>query len=255
MCAVGDVEAALAAARAGNASMIRDNAKAGSSCAGEWKRFTKFVDEHELLDTDSRNRYLTRQNVDLYFSVEVVRRRGTQNTMRRIASASKWHSKHVEHIGEGFELESAVTHEALLSQKSHSETTGGATKLGADPHKGLKDNTPVQERINSMKCMYGSRPSDWQSCTVNFAWGMNGAIRGASNRKLTRRIVSALKWHAKHVECIGQSFDIESEVTSEALLTQKRCTEKSGGAVRPGADPHKGLKDNIPVQERMQLMK
>ena len=72
-----DAEAALAVARAENASMIRENAKAGSSYAGEWKKFVSFVNDHPLLDTDSQDRYLCRQNIDLYFSVVVVQRRGT----------------------------------------------------------------------------------------------------------------------------------------------------------------------------------
>jgi len=61
--------------------------------------------------------------------------------------------------------------------------SGGTARPGTDPHLGLKDILPEADRIRMMEHIYRSR-RDWGAASVNFTWGINGAVRGASNRKL-----------------------------------------------------------------------
>jgi hypothetical protein len=55
---------------------------------------------------------------------------------------------------------------------------------GTDPHQGLKDILPASEKVWMMDYIYHCR-SDWHPASVNFTWGINGAVCGASNCKLT----------------------------------------------------------------------
>ena len=73
--------------------------------------------------------------------------------------------------------------EAMRTQRIHMNSIGGVSSNGSDPHKGLKDILPLSEKLLIMRYIYRSR-NDWGEASVNFAWGQNGAVCGASNRKL-----------------------------------------------------------------------
>ena len=176
-----DRDAVLTAQRRVNLEVIRDNTKCATSYTQEYTRFTKFVDQEAELQT-TEGRHLTRTNVDYYFTFVVAKRKGVRNTIRRAVSALQWYANKREYIGTGvaFSVESAEVEEALDSQKIYMESLEEGAN---DPHKGLKDILPMSEKLRIMRYVYQTCP-DWGPASINFNWGQNGAVRGASNRKL-----------------------------------------------------------------------
>jgi hypothetical protein len=137
------------------------------------------------LETTERP-FLTRLNVDHYFSRVVSCRQGCTNTIRRVLNALNWYATHREHVGANpaFVGTSPVVEEAIRTQGIFNTLSGGTGRPGSDPHMGLKDILPESERVRIMDYIYGNR-NDWGPASVNWTWGINGAVRGASNRKIT----------------------------------------------------------------------
>ena len=71
----------------------------------------------------------------------------------------------------------------MLAQIAFNESSGGTANPGSDPHKGLKDILPELSRLRFMQHIYRER-RDWGPAAVNFTWGHNGAICGASSNKM-----------------------------------------------------------------------
>ena len=83
-------EQRIAEAHAANARVLAA-ARPDPTYAQEWKRYRDWVDENwSHYDLDEPSPYLTRLNVDGYFTVEVVERDGDRNTIRRIVNALTW---------------------------------------------------------------------------------------------------------------------------------------------------------------------
>jgi hypothetical protein len=113
-------------------------------------------------------------------------RAGCTNTLRRVVNALNWYAHNREHVGAEpeFSCSSPLVEQALRTQKVFNRSSGGTGRPGTDPHQGLKDILPASEKVRMMEYIYRCR-SDWGPASVNFTWGINGALRGASNRKLT----------------------------------------------------------------------
>jgi hypothetical protein len=81
------------------------------------------------------------------------------------------------------------------------------------------------------------------TCTSASMWPQN--CTGVRNT--IRRIVQALQWYSDKKENPGEGFKVESDsVTLEG--------QKNAANADPGADPHKGLKDVLPVSDRLTMM-
>ena len=177
---------AFAVANAANDAIILKQRNCDPSYRNEWNRFTKWVDGQPELEGPP---YLKRTNIDHYYTIVVAKRRGTRNHIGRVCNAMNWFAKNnvternALH-GTHFVEKNDVVLRALEAQGAFNASVGGTGNPGADPQKGLKDNLCLPDRIRIMKYVYANR-DDWGSCIVNLAWGQNGAIRGASNRKLT----------------------------------------------------------------------
>ena len=126
--------------------------------------------------------YINRDTIDHYFERVVVHHKGTRNTVRRIVSALQWFANYHEHVGLQFKVDSPTVRAALETQKLNNEISGGTANPGSDPHRGLKDIVPSNQLENAMHYIYSR--NDWGPAAVNFSWGHNGAIRGASNRNI-----------------------------------------------------------------------
>jgi hypothetical protein len=175
----------LAAHRASNVARIRDNTVCDKAYTSEYNRYCSWVAKQPELHT-SMAPFITRTNIDHYFTRVISRRLGVRNTVRRCVSALQWYASHREHIGvdPAFVVDSPDVEEAMRAQKIHMMSFGSEASGGSDPHKGLKDILPLSEKLLIMRYIYRSRKNDWGAASVNFAWGQNGAVRGASNRKL-----------------------------------------------------------------------
>jgi hypothetical protein len=73
--------------------------------------------------------------------------------------------------------------------------------------------------------------------------------------KTVRKSLVALQWYADYREHVGQKFKVESESTMLCMKTQKADKERNLAAKSNGTDPHKGLKDLLPLPERVKLLK
>jgi hypothetical protein len=168
-----------------NHAVIRDNTSCDASYHCEYKNFVKWVKAQPELHTPMAP-FLSRDNVDHYFTRVISSRVACANTARRVMNALNWYGNHREHVGAdpAFDCNSPLVEEALRVQKVHNELHGGTAKPGSDPHKGLKDILPEKDKLLMMDYIYRHR-ADWGTASVNFNWGQNGAVRGASNRKLT----------------------------------------------------------------------
>ena len=105
---------------------------------------------------------------------------GQSDNARKVVSALQWYCDFC-HNSTPFTVESPDVLDALRLQKARGESTGNP---GGDPLKGLKDAVPESDRVIMMKYIYSTR-NDWDTASVNFAWGYQAAVRGASNCALT----------------------------------------------------------------------
>lgn len=173
--------ARLAAAQSRNAATTAELSEPTGAYANEYDRFIAWVDEHGVVEEDGK--YITRLNVDLYFTEHVAfYRTGTSGTIKRIVQGLQWFSSKKENPGSGFLVENAVVKLALDTNKERQKNME-TIRPGTDPHKGLKDVLPTSDRILIMDHIYGQR-GDWGPASISFTWGNNAAVRGGSTRNL-----------------------------------------------------------------------
>ena len=160
-------EQAVATALADNLRTISQGSKCDNSYRTEWRRYVKWA-KQEAQCPGPHPPCLTRNNIDLYFQREVAKRAGARGTISRVKNALQWFANNdaSEHLGKGFVVRSALTDTAQEAQILNNKSSGGTANPGGDPHKGLKDNLPVPERIKIMKYVYKCR-RDWGPCSVN----------------------------------------------------------------------------------------
>ena len=89
-----DIGAALAAAIASNRQEIAALATCDAAYKNEWKRFKKYVDNHPSLSGSPK--YLTRNNIDLYFAEVITQRKANANSTKRALWALEHFAKNVE---------------------------------------------------------------------------------------------------------------------------------------------------------------
>jgi hypothetical protein len=164
---------------------IAANSKCDSSYDNEYRRFCQWVSAQPELGCIGPP-YLSRLNIDHYFSRFITTRVGCVGNLRRVVNALQWYASHREHVGSlpAFICTSPVVEESLKAQRLFNTASGGSGNPGSDPHYGLKDILPENDKVLIMSHIYRNR-NDWGPASVNFTWGTNGAVRGASNRKIT----------------------------------------------------------------------
>ena len=170
--------------QAANHATIAANTQCDPSYRREYNLYVKWVQNEDDLDTQVAP-FLTRTNVDHYFTRVVSSCAGTKNTIRRVLNALDWYAVHREHISANpaFVCTSHHVETALAAQVAYNKTVGGTGRAGSDPHLGLKDILPDSDQLRMMAYIYRHR-ADWGPASISFTWGMNGAVRGASNRVL-----------------------------------------------------------------------
>jgi len=168
-----------------NQTNIAENTDCSDTYTNEYNRYVKWVKSQPALLTNAEP-FLTRRNIDHYFTRVVAVRAGIANTANRTLNALKWYARMREHPNADppFDCMSRHVKAGLLAQIAYNKTVGGTARPGSDPHLGLKDILPDEARLRMMRHIYGKR-HDWGPASISFTWGMNGAIRGASNRVFT----------------------------------------------------------------------
>jgi hypothetical protein len=100
--------------------VVAARSTADPSYVTEWNRFKKFVDLPSN-DCTAQPYYLTRYNVDKYFTENIATRQCTPGTAERAMPALQWHAKHVEFPNDHprFQVKSPRVDEAMEDHKAH----------------------------------------------------------------------------------------------------------------------------------------
>jgi hypothetical protein len=80
-------------------------------------------------------------------------------------------------------------------------------------------------------------------------------VKMTTTAKTVRKSVVALKWYADNRGHVGKNFSVESESTALCLKAQIANREKNIEDTGNGTDPHKGLKDLLPVPDREKMLR
>ena len=133
----------IQAAQAANARILSQKVP-DATYASEWTKFRDWIHERwQEFDIDEPAPFLTRLNVDTYSTVEVVKRDGDQNTIRKIVNALTWFATHCEHVGKTFSVDSPdVTSAIMVQQKNYMDNVNGNTSDKC-PHRFCKDTMPI----------------------------------------------------------------------------------------------------------------
>ena len=162
------------------------NKKTNEGYIREFKRYKNWL-QSQPNDRLRRNPVVSVQNIEVYFSTEVAHRKGKASTTNRWVAAIQHYvdiSPKGPHLPEGFSLRAnRAVKLALEAQQVRNNLTGGTANPGSDPHKGLKDNLREGDRDKIMTYIY-KNVAEWGAACISFSWGLNGALRGASNRSL-----------------------------------------------------------------------
>jgi hypothetical protein len=80
-------------------------------------------------------------------------------------------------------IQNAVVERAKRDQNASWKIREHQVNAGSDPHKGLKDLIPVEDRLKILRHIH-EHVRKWGSSGVSTAWGSMAALRGATNRAL-----------------------------------------------------------------------
>ena len=179
---------------------------------GEYKRFIEWL-ENQGCRPDEHGRWITQGNVHLYWRLNLARERsGNHNTLMRIGSAIEWYARNREYPKQELpfpikcalfkrcvkEAESRIQQESStidnslrassvspvpVLQQPTTTTSSTRRKKVPDPHKGLKDILPDDDREAMADHILRER-HDWSECMTAFNLGNNTMLRGASTRKI-----------------------------------------------------------------------
>jgi len=130
---------------------LQRNTMADKTYLLNYKRFKVWIDTTYPLA--GRQIYITRENVDEYFSQVIVHSRNDPNVVRRVVSSLQYFSDHVEHptANPPFNVESEVVKLALRQQRVAHKGINHA--LDRDPHGLIPTNILCIEQIGQL-CEY-----------------------------------------------------------------------------------------------------
>ena len=131
--------------QAANQQTIAEANTCNGTYTSEFERFKKWIRSQPNLGPDAQGSFLTRKNIDHYFTRVCATRKGKVNTLRRCVNSLEWYAKNRDHIGATpkFIVRSPAVDQAILTQIAYNKQVGGTAKPGSDPHKGLKDILPA----------------------------------------------------------------------------------------------------------------
>jgi hypothetical protein len=153
-------------ANAANVQTVQAHVKPDATYAREWRRFKEFVDAERAADNiPSGEKYLTRENVDLYFSEKISKRNVNPDGARRVVSALQWFSDRYEHAFDAFKVESPYVIRALAAHKQH-HGASLATKI-VDPHGKLPTDVMTDDEYMKAHDII-LKSQEWQD--LQLAW-------------------------------------------------------------------------------------
>ena len=161
--------------------------KPDKSYVNEWNRFRRFIEAKRATNSDQVTtglHFLTRQNVDHYFSTDVAQRKISGDSARRVVSALQYYAGHHEYAGMEVEFKvpsNVVRHAVEAVRVTYNEAM--STNSHEDPHENLRDNKiSVNEMRKGMTVALNKR--EWKDLSVTMTTCKSTYIRNASMRKL-----------------------------------------------------------------------
>ena len=163
--------------------------------ANEWKNYSTWVDQmrHQNMIPPG-DRYLTRENVDLYFSTVVVNRMVQPTTTRRVVSALQKFAEIREYIDgtETFTVDSVAVQRALDTQARL--WRDAQRELVVDPHANLPtDVLSEPETIAVIQTAMNS--CNWKDMTLSFTTCEQTFVRCDSMRKFNLSDLRTMNTH------------------------------------------------------------
>ena len=157
-----------------------------------WKKFTTFVDqEREAGRLPRGEKYLTRDNVDLWFSVEIRRKNCSHANARRNVSALQYYANNDEHIGGNFMVDNSTVKIALESVSTNRTRAASVAHERIDaenlpnPYAELPTNNISPNDIENIMTYVLTNRNDWSDIGICLLWGISAFLRGDSVRKST----------------------------------------------------------------------
>jgi hypothetical protein len=145
----------LCEAQASNVALVSQVSKADKSYNGVWKNYVKWLLGESGLGVTHPS-YLTRDNINHWFSRVAAKKKVVKNTCTRYVNALQWFADHeeMEHAGKTprFIVCDGMVDHACDAQQAYLKEEGG--KLGVDPHKGLKDVLSLPVRLQILQYIY-----------------------------------------------------------------------------------------------------
>lgn len=163
--------------------------------ANEWRNYCAWIDQMRHQNTiPPGDRYLTRENVDLYFSTVVVDRMVQPTTTRRVVSALQKFADIREYIDgtEKFIVDSISVERSLDTQARL--WRDAQKRIVLDPHGNLPTNVLSEpDKISVLnEAMNGS---NWKDMTLSFTTCEQTFVRCDSMRKLNLCDLRTMKTH------------------------------------------------------------
>jgi hypothetical protein len=132
------------------------------------------------------NNHVDRTSADAYFHNPAVLRTCSKASVARICQSIQWFCDNLEDPGGGFVVCNPQI-QAAVNQQQENRLNMPSSKLGADPHEGLKDLLSENDKIKIVNNVLRDRTRDWGSLLTSFPWGNQAGVRGASSREFSLR--------------------------------------------------------------------
>ena len=145
----------IAAAHTRNAQQCKADAACDRAYELNWKRFKKYVDKQRALGGAPRgDKYLTRENIDMYFSDVVAKKDCKKDTAHRVCFSLQWFADNEEHWDkkdkDRFYVRSDAVDTAIRCVETNHHTAL-QRKQNTCPHKGIANILTEAETTQVMK--------------------------------------------------------------------------------------------------------
>lgn len=177
-----DVDERIRGLAQNNAETARNKKAPDKTYQKEWRNFRAYIDnERNENRLPAGPKYLSRQNVDLYFTEVVAERYCVPDTARRVVPALQWYSTYEEHIHEPFVVDSATVRMALQSQKGR--RSAKEREKTYDPHANLPTDVLSPNDYTKLHNVVVNQPN-WADLQLCMSICDATFIRNGSFRKL-----------------------------------------------------------------------
>ena len=203
---------------------------ADSTYLREWRRYKAFVEEQRRLGVlRNGDRYLTRENIDVYCSMVVANLTCTPKVARRIRPALQFYANELEYLNEAFNVESDHMVSAFRTQ----QTAHSISELNkrVDPHSNLPINNLTQdEHQRALSTIFNHNYDSWKSLASSWVLGNNSFIRCDTFVKLKLSSLLFNHTHGPQVK-VGQ---VESRLPMLAFVLNPNDMKGGQSNTRPG---------------------